>query len=368
MKPAAGRTVRRVGCVTVAIAISVVLVLVAVPLSIGGAVGGEIAEDNLAPDEAPAVKIPDVTALPLPQSVRPYNINATHFEVVRNSSTMPVEMYASAPVVNSGDQFVFPPEVQRVFIEVGTNDEPELGPLLKIHKDAALIGFEPQPGVFTDMIARFPYKSRLVAFPAAITPNEGFVPMYVSAHKGCSSLLSMNDRARSFAKKEGKRAPRKSGVIQLRTLEYCASKDQMIQVPTFPLKVVLERIPLSISIDLLMIDAQGFDTVVISTVGEAGKRAKFIVLECQDLEPGHLLFLVSGAPSCHQQRKCFEASMPHRLEYCWDNAPKVREYNCLYRRPDVPIDDLPKGLKIVSQPREIFYPTKQEFQCPVFLS
>lgn len=216
------------------------------------------------------------------------------------------------------------------------------------------------------MLKKFPTKQRLVTFPAAITPSEGFVPMFVSAHKGCSSLLSMNDRARHFAKKEGKRAPRKSGVIQLRTLEYCASIDQQINVPSFPLRTVLSKIPPQISIDLLMIDAQGFDIVVASTIGSAGSRAKFVVLECQDLDPGHLLFLVQGAPSCHQQKQCFEASMPHRLEYCWDNAPKVREYNCLYRRPDVSIDDLPKGVKIVSQPRPIHYPTTIQYKCPKF--
>jgi FkbM family methyltransferase len=295
----------------------------------------------------------------------PYRLNGTHFEVIRNSSTTPVEWYTSAAMDAQGF-IVFPAGVDKVFIEVGTNDEPELGPLLRIHPNAALIGFEPQPGVFTDMLKKFPTKQRLVTFPAAITPHEGFVPMFVSAHKGCSSLLSMNDRARHFAKKEGKRAPRKSGVIQLRTLEYCASVDQQINVPSFPLRTVLSKIPPHVSIDLLMIDAQGFDIVVASTIGSAGSRAKFVVLECQDLDPGHLLFLVQGAPSCHQQKQCFEAAMPHRLEYCWDNAPKVREYNCLYRRPDVSIDDLPKGVKIVSQPRVIHYPTTVPYKCPAF--
>lgn len=300
--------------------------------------------------------------------IKPFRLNGTHFEVVRNSSVSPPVWYGSIKIDPANSQwFEFPPSIQSVLIEVGTNDEPDMGVLLKIHRNTTLIGFEPQPGVFTDMLRKFPFKQRLVAFPAAITPSEGFVPMHVSAHKGCSSLLNMNDKARSFAKKEGKKAPRKSGVIQLRTLEYCAMMDETIQVPSFPLKVVLERIPPRVSIDLLMIDAQGYDIMVASTIGTVGSRAKFVVLECQDLEPGHVLFLVEGAPSCHQQRQCFEAAMPHRLEYCWDNAPKVREYNCLYRHPDVSIDDLPKGLKIVSQPREIYYPTKKEYTCPTFL-
>ena len=58
--------------------------------------------------------------------------------------------------------------------------------------------------------------------------------------------------------------------------------------------------------------------------------------------------------------------MPHRLEFCWDNAPKVREYNCLYRHPDANITELPK-IKIVSQPRTVSYPAPPGYTCPAFL-
>ena len=298
-------------------------------------------------------------------NIAPLIDNGTHLLVVFNTSTEPVE-YLPVSELESGN-FRMAPTVQRVFVEVGTNDEPELGPLLPLYRDAMLIGFEPQPEVFRTMIARFPWKRRIIAIPGAITPAGGFAKMHISEHKGCSSMLNMNTRAKNFADKHGKKAPRKSAVIQLRTIKYCASVSGIIAVPSFPLFSILSRVPERVSIDLVMIDAQGFDTSVVSTIGAVANRTKFIILECQDLDPGHTLFLVDGAPSCDQQRRCVEGALPHRLEHCWDNAPKVREYNCLYRLPSVPITDMPKGIKWVSQPRTILYPTQVPFTCPTFL-
>jgi hypothetical protein len=319
--------------------------------------------DELSPstveDEAPPSR-----PLQMP-AVEPLVDNGTHLLVVYNVTTEPVEYLSVAALQDH--KIVFPAAVKRVFIEVGTNDEPELGPLLINHPDSMLIGFEPQPDVFRGMIAKFPWKPRLIAIPGAVTPTKGFTNMFISEHKGCSSMLNMNTKARDFADKHGKKAPRKSAVIQLRTIKYCASTSGVIAVPSFPLFDVLGRIPNRVSIDLLMIDAQGFDTSVVSTIGKVANRTRFIVLECQDLDPGHTLFLVQGAPSCDQQRKCVEAALPHRLDHCWDNSPKVREYNCLYRLPDVPVEEMPKGIKWVSQPRQIIYPTNSPFSCPLFL-
>lgn len=305
--------------------------------------------------------------------LEPYRLQGGYFEVLRNTTVTPPEYYRSAEMQR--EHFVFDESIRRVFIEVGVNEEPEMRTLLPIHPDAALIGFEPQPPVFTvtaKTMSRFPRKQYML-FPNAIAPSTGTMDMFISAHKGCSSLLQMNDKARAFAKAQGKKAPRKSSVIQLRTLEFCARLDEdsaRTTVPTFPLAVVLDRIPPSISIDILMIDAQGFDTFVASTIGlHNARRIRFLVLECQDLEVGHQLFLVGGAPNCHQQRACVEAVLPHRLDFCWDNAPKVREFNCMYRLDTVPEGSYPKGLKIVSQPRNISYvgPARTPYQCPTFI-
>jgi FkbM family methyltransferase len=299
-------------------------------------------------------------------SIDPLIDNGTHLMIVYNTTTNPVEYLTVSALSNH--KLAFPDTVKRVFVEVGTNDEPELGPLLLNHRDAMLIGFEPQPEVFKAMIAKFPWKKRIVTIPAAVTPTRGFTNMFISEHKGCSSMLNMNTKARDFADKHGKKAVKKSGVIQLRTIKYCASTTGSIAVPSFPLLDVLGRIPDNVIIDLVMIDAQGFDIFVVSTIGRnVANRTRFIVLECQDLTPGHTLFLVEGAPSCDQQRRCVEAALPHRLDHCWDNSPKVREYNCLYRLPDVPITEMPKGIKWVSQPREIAYPESKPFHCPIFL-
>jgi FkbM family methyltransferase len=327
------------------------------------------------PDSTDVLPESPILSVAAPAEVPAANVDVAPFFILPNNSFAVVTNISETPpvhrVVADLDQngyFIFDKATTSVIIEVGTNDDPDMGQLLKVHKNMTLIGFEPQPEVYSRMVRNFRMKSRLLAIPAAVTPTKKFSRMYVSAHNGCTSMLSMNDRARHFAKQQGKRAPRKSSVIQLRTLEYCANVAEQILVPSFPLDEILKRISPSVTIDLLMVDAQGFDIHVASTIGRSNRdRVRWIILECQDLSPGHLLFLVNGAPSCDQQRRCFEAAMPHRLQYCWDNAPKVREYNCLYRHPSVPEASLPKGLKVVSQPREIFYPTTKEFECPNFM-
>lgn len=232
--------------------------------------------------------------------------------------------------------FSFAAGVTRVIIEVGTNDEPELTPLVRSRADTALIAFEPQPPIFTKMLAKFPNRDRLIAVPAAVTPHIGRVPMHISAHAGCSSLLPMNARASQFAHAAKRNAVKKSQVVQLRTVEFCTRSESKIDVPSLPLSEIIGRVPPHINIELLVTDAQGMDTHVISTMSvEQSDRIPLLILECQDLQPGHVLYLVAGAPNCASQQQCVEQRFPHRLMQCWDNAPKVRELNCMYAHPDL---------------------------------
>lgn len=290
------------------------------------------------------------------KNIAPYRVRDSHvFEVLQNAASDPPAYYAAGnlrshnnggPQLSSNDAssalpflFVFHPSIQRVFIEVGTNRQPELCMLLPKYPDAILLGFEPQPKVFPQTLnsmKNFPAHQSMI-FPAAISPKEGTVEMSVAAHTGCASLLQMNDKAREFAKQQRKKSPRSgSASFQLRTLERCAqSKHRPKNVATFPLSVILHLIPSSLTIDVVMIDAQGYDLVVASTIGVArhSPRIRYLILECQDLPIGHPLFLVAGAPNCHLQRSCVErALIHHKLAFCWENSAVSRELNCLYRR------------------------------------
>jgi FkbM family methyltransferase len=267
--------------------------------------------------------------------------------------------------------FDIPSTIDKVFIEVGTNDEPEYTALVLKDPNSLLIGFEPQPPVFRKMIRKFPKKNQLMAIPAAITPSAQFVDMNIAEHTGCSSMMNMNPRLTKFAHKQQKNAPRKSAVIQLRTIEFCTRKAETIKVPSFPLRDILKRIPQKMNISILSTDAQGYDLFVVSTIGkEQAKRLPLLVVECQDLTPGHTMMLVDGAPNCMELKKCIQQNFPHVLHFCWDNAPKARELNCLYRHPELTTEtyQLPPGIKIVSANRPLVYPAREDFVCPNFLA
>lgn len=266
--------------------------------------------------------------------------------------------------------FDFHENVTSLVIEIGTNNEPELTGSVMLNPGLALIAFEPQPDVFVAMKRRFPVPERLLALPIAVTPEAKRVPMYISAHQGCSSLLPMNARAERFTHNAQRRAVKRSQTVQLRTVEYCVRQASVISVPGLPLSTVLSWLPLatspptpllpsaplgevspneplstartvrrkhSLRVTLLVTDAQGLDTHVISTMTrEQSMAVNYIQLECQDLQsPSSVLFLVHNAPNCATQRHCFEQRFPHRLVTCWDNAPKVRELNCLYALPSL---------------------------------
>ena len=262
--------------------------------------------------------------------------------------------------------FAFPNFIKHAVVEVGTNDEPELTSLVLSSKATLLIAFEPQPIPFQAMRNRFPSQAQLLPIPAAVSPHSTFLSMYVSGHKGCTSILPMSNRVRRFADTEGRKANKKGSRIQLRTVKFCATNEQRIEVPALPLSAVLSRVPSRVSIDLIVTDAQGFDTFVASTIGRPiAEKVPFLLVECQDLNPGHTLFLVENAPNCAELRSCVEQWYPHRLAYCWDNAPKVRELNCLFQNVRFPNATLPSKIKIFGGHKQLVYEqTRKNFVCP----
>lgn len=327
-------------------------------------------------DSTPGRTVPPVAALVTDRvdeeklaGIVPFRITESALIAVVNATTQPPLEHNVAPL-NEG-RFVVPSLIRRFYVEVGTNDEPEMGPLVADDPTAMLLAFEPQPPVFKDMVRRFRPRNRLIPVPGAISPVASFVRMHVSEHRGCSSLLAMNKQAAQFAEVQKKNARTKSVKTQLRTVQFCATLSSDIMVPAAPLSYFLRMVPPSLPIDILSIDAQGFDTHVVSTLGanDQADRVATIVLECQDLPLDHVFFLVDGAPSCAEQRKCVEAGLPHQLEFCWDNAPKVRELNCVYRHPKLPQLPLPPKFKIVGVRKQPVYDVdpKSVFKCPVFL-
>ena len=269
-------------------------------------------------------------------------------------------------------RIVIPGGSKFLYIEVGTNDQPEFTPPVTLNPNVTLVAFEPQPPIFAAMLGKYPRRARdrLMAIPAAVTPKEMLVPLHVSEVAGCSSLMSMNSEASNFASRQIKKNKqlRKAYRTQMRTIEYCAKSGSTIMVPSFPLHQLIARIPTDVEISMLMTDAQGFDIHVAATIGiENARRIPVLIVECQDLGPHDgPLWLVRGAPNCAELKSCIEKAFPHRLDVCWDNAPRVREFNCLFRNPDLPPFQLPLGMKAIGGSRPIVNKPRKDFECPVF--
>jgi FkbM family methyltransferase len=281
------------------------------------------------------------------------------------------------PTVQKGDirTFRIPDGITSILVEVGSNNQPELTQLLKDDPHAFLIAFEPQPLVFAELSANVGQlkTNRVMIIPAAIAPEHTFLTMYVSKIPGCSSLRAMNEAASRFANKNIKVAPKKSLKTKLRTVAFCASADSQIKVPTFPLSSILSLIPPNLPIGFMMVDAQGFDLSVVSTIGV--RRASSIhqlVVECQDLrgdKGDSVLFLVQGAPTCAEVRDCIERHFPHRLSHCYINAEKVRELNCVFMHPDVPARErkpIPQ-MMVAGGSMNVTYTARLSARCPNFL-
>ena len=238
--------------------------------------------------------------------------------------------------MTSDNHILFSERTQRIIMEIGTNEGPELAQLLRgdAHGDA-LIAFEPIPDIFTKMVKNIPRAQQkyIVPIPAAISMRRGHVPFYLSALTGCSSLLPLNTKSGELQSVGYDNITSRKKKNQSRTAIYCARGISSFYVPTFPLHDVFRRIPMTIPIQVVQIDAQGFDLAVANTMTvEDRERIGYIVMECQDLAMNSSMFLTQGAVSCGYQLNCMK-EWKFAYQYCWWNSKVSSEKNCIYRNP-----------------------------------
>jgi hypothetical protein len=147
---------------------------------------------------------------------------------------------------------VFPPEIKRVWIDVGVHTQSDFLPQLAHHTDLFLLGFEPALAHYTPCT-----HERCVVFWAACTSTDRpqLVELRIQKCGVCNSLLAPNSNTTAAI-------PRGMGCCVR------ASKDKdgnslTHQVPGIPLYVLLSRIPKNIEVEYLKIDAQGYDLEVM---------------------------------------------------------------------------------------------------------
>eukprot|EP00759_Apiculatamorpha_spiralis_P042616 PhF_6_TR4054/c0_g1_i1/m.5552 len=228
----------------------------------------------------------------------------------------------------------FHPNTSVVMVEVGTNEMPELAYLTRdIGHHYSLLAFEPLPDIFQKLKENIWEKTKPFIFPinAAITPNRGYVPFYISSITGCSSILPLNNQSSTLVQKLYGNMTSKKVQRQLRTAMMCVESQNKIFVPSFPLSSLLKYVSPNYTVQAIHIDAQGFDLVVANTITpEDRKRLHYIVLECQDLALHSPGFLNQGAVNCGYQNYCMR-EWGFTFLYCWWNSRVSREKNCLYK-------------------------------------
>lgn len=129
---------------------------------------------------------------------------------------------------------------------------------------------------------------RALVFPAAVSEELGHATFHVTSNPYCGSL-------EAFKGAEGIKKIKHQDVKGI--FDQCykdAGKTR--KVPTVSLKSIIERIPKSVPVKYVKIDAQGHDFKVLLSAGDQISRIEYVRFEMQ-VDPPAELKLVSDIPS-----------------------------------------------------------------------
>jgi FkbM family methyltransferase len=174
---------------------------------------------------------------------------------------------------------------------------------------------------------------RALVFPAAVSENLAHATFHVTANPYCGSLEAFT----------GSKEVQKSKNPDVRGIFDACYKDagQTRDVPTISLKSIIERIPKSISVKYIKIDAQGHDFKVLLSAGDQMSRIDYVRLEMQVYPPPGFK-LVKDVPSYAEIKKRLEGfGFKHEGEHAchFDGGASpfskaVKEMECVFcRRP-----------------------------------
>ena len=140
-----------------------------------------------------------------------------------------------------------PPSIERLIINVGSNDDPLLSP----DNQTGAIAFEPIVG------CKIKPSPRLWVVPAAVAASDGISSMRVV------SRLTVDAVASSLAKPTAA------------SLKYSHEHDMKL-VPTIAMKNFLSLIPVHVELWHMKTDMQGYDALALSNAGSALRRLHYI--------------------------------------------------------------------------------------------
>ncbi len=185
---------------------------------------------------------------------------------------------------NSPRALVFPNDTKRLWIDVGVHKESDFMGNLKNESDLFLIGFEP-----SQKWSLCPHP-RCATLWAACTPTyDASVTLNIQDGDDlCNSILppQTNTSTRLW----------KGCVTQKKTTD---GSNLVMNVPGIPLSEVIQRVPSSVVIEFVKIDAQGFDLEVMKGLLSVSDRVQIVVMEAMDVsDPKQLLYV--GQPMLSQ--------------------------------------------------------------------
>ncbi|CAE8719478.1 unnamed protein product [Polarella glacialis] len=212
-----------------------------------------------------------------------------------------------------------PATVSSVIVDVGVSIQSEFVERLQSDPTVLLIGFEPLPLAYEaqrSWLERQPASiaDRFWLFPVAIAAEPDIVLMHVSNGTGyCSSLLPWND----------------SSVVVVGGSEECHTEIGQIPVLQVPLAPILSLLP--VEVELLKVDAQGFDFEVVLTAGEFLRRVRRVQLELQAVDPGDRRLRYAGQKTKGEIIPRM-AGLGFRLENCVIVSQIINEEDCIFAR------------------------------------
>jgi FkbM family methyltransferase len=172
----------------------------------------------------------------------------------------------------------------KFYIDVGAFKITEFSGELTTNPALFVVAFEPTPTTYKIHQNNFLHP-HLNLLNAAASPQLGSMPFYANeqgAH--CNSLLERNDGFESPTYENGAKK-----VVQ------CTKHGERVDVPTLPLWSIIEQLP---KLDLLKIDAQGYDFEVVKTAAPVFHMITEVTLECQDIGEHLELALYKNMAQC----------------------------------------------------------------------
>jgi FkbM family methyltransferase len=165
------------------------------------------------------------------------------------------------------------------FVEIGANDGVNDDPLRPFVVSGAWSGVmvEPAPEVFERLRQNYAELDRVVLVNAAIADHDGTVPLYQAAVVDGEETVAVFDSAGSLSRETAER----SGAIFI-------PDDQRriirMEVPCLSFASLCRKYDIQ-EIDLMVIDAEGYDYEIIKQVDFAARRPRLLVYEHFHLSP-----------------------------------------------------------------------------------